>query len=133
MLCMLWLFKEDDTSLRLRVYSWFAAKPSASPHKFWINPLFMSLLYVLHIKHTACNNIVSWVTTQNHQLSIVTMLQGALDATGACCDGVVDNFGVCNGYDASGVFQVALAEGSSIATLASALGLSSSKILFPSG
>ena len=61
------------------------------------------------------------------------MLQGALDATGACCHGVVDNFGVCNGYDASGVFQVALAEGASVATLASALGLSSSKILFPSG
>ena len=56
------------------------------------------------------------------------VLQGALDATGACCDGVVDNFGVCNGYDASGVFQVALAEGASIATLASSLGLSSSKV-----
>lgn len=56
-------------------------------------------------------------------------LQGALDATGACCDGVVDNFGVCNGYDASGVFQVALAEGSSVTPLASALGLSSSKIV----
>ena len=57
------------------------------------------------------------------------MLQGALDATGACCDGVVDNFGVCNGYDASGVFQVALAEGASVTLLASALGLSSSKIV----
>ena len=57
------------------------------------------------------------------------MLQGALDATGACCDGVVDNFGVCNGYDASGVFQLALAEGSSVTALASALGLSSSKII----
>lgn len=56
------------------------------------------------------------------------MLQGALDATGACCDGVVDNFGVCNGYDASGVFQVALAEGASAATLASALGLTSSRV-----
>ena len=57
------------------------------------------------------------------------LLQGALDAIGACCDGVVDNFGVCNGYDASGIFQVALAEGSSITVLAAALGLTSSKLI----
>ena len=58
----------------------------------------------------------------------VAVLQGALDATGACCDGVVDNFGVCNGYDASGIFQVALAEGSSVNVLTSALGLKASTI-----
>ncbi|DBB00879.1 TPA: hypothetical protein ACH3X1_000798 [Trebouxia sp. C0004] len=51
---------------------------------------------------------------------------GALDATGACCDGVVDNFGVCNGYDASGIFQVTLAEGSSTTAASAALGLDSS-------
>ena len=55
-------------------------------------------------------------------------VQGALDATGACCDGVVDNFGVCNGYDASGIFQVALAEGASVTALTSALGLSTSTV-----
>ncbi|DBB00425.1 TPA: hypothetical protein ACH3X3_002146 [Trebouxia sp. C0006] len=51
---------------------------------------------------------------------------GALDATGACCDGVVDNFGVCNGYDASGIFQVILAEGSTVTATATALGLATS-------
>ena len=56
------------------------------------------------------------------------LLQGALDATGACCDGIVDNFGVCDGYDASGIFQVVLAEGSSITVLTAALGLSSSEV-----
>ena len=39
---------------------------------------------------------------------------------------MVDNFGVCNGYDASGIFQVALAEGSSVTALAAALGVKSS-------
>ncbi len=39
---------------------------------------------------------------------------------------MVDNFGVCNGYDASGIFQVALAEGSSTTATAAALGLASS-------
>ncbi|KAL0022292.1 hypothetical protein WJX79_005985 [Trebouxia sp. C0005] len=53
---------------------------------------------------------------------------GALDATGACCDGVVDNFGVCNGYDASGIFQIALAEGSSTTATVAALGLESSDL-----
>ena len=58
----------------------------------------------------------------------IVLLQGALDATGACCDGVVDNFGVCNGFDCSGIFQVALAEGSSVNVLTSALGLKASTI-----
>ena len=62
-------------------------------------------------------------------MQMYIFLQGALDAIGACCDGVVDNFGVCNGYDASGIFQVALAEGSSVTVLAAALGLTSSKLI----
>ena len=61
------------------------------------------------------------------------LLQGALDAVGACCDGVVDNFGVCNGYDASGIFQVALAGRSSVSALAAALGLSNTKLASASG
>ena len=53
------------------------------------------------------------------------MLQGALDAAGACCDGIVDNFGVCNGFDASGAFQVALSSSGTASKLARALGISS--------
>lgn len=55
-------------------------------------------------------------------------LQGALDAAGACCDGIVDNFGVCNGYDASGMFQVALSSSGTAAKLATALGVSTGQV-----
>ena len=55
-------------------------------------------------------------------------LQGALDAAGACCDGIVDNFGVCNGYDASGMFQVALSSSGTASKLAAALGISTGQV-----
>ena len=56
-------------------------------------------------------------------------LQGALDAAGACCiGGVVDNFGVCDGYDGSGMFQVATTSSGTASKLAAALGISSSTL-----
>ena len=44
-------------------------------------------------------------------------MQGVLDASGMCCYGTVDSFGVCNGWDASGQIAVMLLAGS--ASLAS--------------
>ena len=62
-------------------------------------------------------------------LSLCAGLQNALDATGACCSGVVDNFGVCNGYDGSGIFQLAMTSSASASKLATALGISSSTLV----
>lgn len=36
------------------------------------------------------------------------MAQGVLDASGFCCYGTVDSFGVCNGWDAAGQIAVTL-------------------------
>ncbi len=66
---------------------------------------------------------------------IVTMLlQGPVDAAGRCCaTGIVDTFGVCNGYDTSGTFNITVnmvASSSSDAqnALASILGVSGSSL-----
>lgn len=83
----------------------------------------------LHSRQSHASTDCSLLTTPD--LCSVTgnlLLQGALDAAGACCDGIVDNFGVCNGYDESGVFQVALGSTGTAAQLASALGVSTSKL-----
>lgn len=40
-------------------------------------------------------------------------MQTILDATGVCCSGIVDNFGVCNGYDSSGGISLSLGMDSS--------------------
>ena len=66
--------------------------------------------------------------TSTESLKSTLLLQGALDAAGACCNGVVDSFGVCNGYDASGTFQVALSSTGTASKLATALGISTGQV-----
>ena len=62
------------------------------------------------------------------------MLQGAVDAAGRCCDtGIVDTFGVCDGYDTSGAFTIALSliassASDAQASLAQVLGVDSSSL-----
>lgn len=64
----------------------------------------------------------------------VGALQGPVDAAGSCCaNGIVDTFGVCDGYDTSGAFNItatlAASDTASAQTaLASLLGISSSSL-----
>ena len=42
-----------------------------------------------------------------HEHPTEALLQGPVDASGRCCaQGIVDTFGVCNGYDASGTLNI---------------------------
>lgn len=58
--------------------------------------------------------------------------QGMIDAAGFCCYGVVDAFGVCNGWDASGQIALSLigapASAASAAAVAGYLGIDPSRL-----
>lgn len=62
-----------------------------------------------------------------------TALQGTLDAQGRCCTGILDSFGVCNGYDSSGDILVSASMSATtgslqVSLLAGALGIGAANI-----
>ena len=65
--------------------------------------------------------VVCHVLAYQMRNTVLCCTQGLVDASGFCCYGTVDSFGVCNGWDASGQIGITLLAGSASLAYTSAV------------